>query len=143
MKYADEIGQLNQNLQAFLIKKGAGLPEFYRTIIIEAVASPSPVDRIVKSAEALYAVKDKLDEEGLRVCAQLAQFAALNGWHGMDQDNRGGRIAQAVQRILGDKAPTGEWPISADDPIALFEYQVPVGSDQKALQKPAPLQEAR
>ena len=95
----------------------------------------------MKSAEALYAVKDGLDEEGLRVCAQLAQFSALNGWHGMDRGNRGGRISQAVQRDLGDKAPAGKWPERADDPSVLFEYQAPVEPDEMALEKPVPLQE--
>ncbi len=135
MDFMTDIGQLNQALQAFLINKGAILPEHARTKIIEAVGSPSPVDRIVKSAEALYAVKDVLDEEGQTICAQLAQFAALNGWHGMDQDNRGGLIAQSVQRDLGMKAPAGDWPEREADPVALSEYQAPV-VDKEATAQP-------
>jgi hypothetical protein len=133
MEFMNEIGQLNQSLQAFLIEKGSALPEFCRTKIVEAVGSPSPVERIVKSCEALYAVKDVLDADGQMICAQLAQFAALNGWHGMDQDNRGGRIAQAMQRDLGEKAPTGDWPERETDPEASADYQAENVADDKAL----------
>lgn len=122
MEFPTEIGQLGQNLQNFLMVKGAALPEFTRTKVIEAVGSASPVDRIVKAAEALYAAKAELDDEGKTICAQLAQFAAVNGWHGMAEENRGGRIAQAMQRDLGEKAPVGKWPAADTDPDADAQF---------------------
>lgn len=132
MDFPTDIGGLLANLQNFMMMKGGSLPAFTRDKLVAVVGSPSPVDRIVKAAEALYAVADVLDNEGRTVCAQLAQFAAINAWHGMQDDNRGGRIAQAMQREIGDACPFGEWPAKDDDPAALTEFV-----DQPASVAPA------
>lgn len=136
MEFPTEIGQLGQNLQTFIMAKGSTLPEFTRAKLIEAVCSPSPVDRIVKAAETLYAVKDQLDSDGRTICAQLAQFAAVNGWHGMDQENRGGRIAQAMQRELGEKAPVGKWPTADTDPAPASEFVEPAPEGEPLIAEP-------
>ncbi len=125
MDFPNEIGQLGLNLQNYLIAHGAALPEFTRNKVIEAAGSPSPVDRIVKVGEALYAAPG-LSDEGKTLVAQLISFAAMNGWHGLADDNRGGRIVMAMRRDLGDEAPGGEWPDMADVPEPLSMYQEPV-----------------
>lgn len=123
MDFPNEIGLLGQNLQNYLIAHGTNLPEFTRDKVVEAVGSPSPVDRIVKVAEALYAAQGQLNAAGLTICAQLAQFAAINAWHGMSIENRGGRMAQAMLRELGEAAPAGtDWPLAENDPTPLPEY---------------------
>lgn len=111
-------------LQRFLITHAAALPEAARENLITFGGHPSPVDRIVKSAEALYAVRDELPEAALDMAAQLAQFAALNGWHEMSA--RGMAIAAALQRQAGHEPPGGtSWPDPADDPEPSSEFIPP------------------
>ena len=108
-------------LQRFLIGHAGDLPEHTREHLITLASHPSPVDRIVGAAEALYAVKADLSKEGREVTAQLAQFAAVHGFHGMGE--RGQLIAAAMNRIGGYAAPAGsEWPAAADDPAPLDRF---------------------
>jgi len=93
------------------------------------VDSPSPVDVIVGSADLLYARRDELDDEGRTVVAQLASFAAANSWHGMGDGNRGGLIAQAMRRDMGQKAEPGQPAFQKADadpaPVASYVRQEP------------------
>lgn len=108
------------NLQTFLVAHAAELPMHTREKMMAAALHPSPVDRVVTTAEALYAVKAELGPDGQVMCAQLASFAALNGWHGMQE--RGPQITAALQRDAGVTAPPGiVWPMPADDPAPLTE----------------------
>ena len=122
MEFPDNIEALGKASQTFLIMHGGSLPEHLRDQLLSALGAPSPVDRIVKAGEALYANAAGLNDEGKVLCAQLISFAALNGWHGLADENRGGRIVMAMRRELGEKAPSGKWPVAADDPEALAQY---------------------
>lgn len=140
MEFPNEIGPLTKALLVYLIAKGSGLPDFAQENLAVAASAPSPVDRIVKSAEALYAIRDDLDADGQTVCAQLASFAAQNGWHGLEQDNRGGKMAQAMLRDMGEKAPVGKWPAKDKDPAAAEEFVEPVATPEieaAAVEAPA------
>lgn len=53
-------------------------------------------------------------------------FATLNGWHGLTEDNRGPRIAQAMQRDAGEEPPMGmTWPEAETDPAPKAPAVVP------------------
>lgn len=67
---------------------------------------PSPVDKIVRSAEALYSCADKLDAAGLTLVAQLANFAMIGQWHALGQTARGPGVVLAMRRRLGDATVT-------------------------------------
>jgi len=124
LQFATDLVDLSTKLQTFIMRHAASLPEFTRNKLLEAGLHPSPVDRIVNAAEALYAVKSDLSAEGRVMCAQLAQFAAVNGWHGMGE--RGLKIAQAMQRIGGYNAPAGSaWPKAEDDPEPIAQMVEP------------------
>lgn len=116
MNFPDNIQDLGTASQTFMMMHGASLPEALRNTLLEAISAPSPVDRIVKTGEVLYAARDTLNDDGKALCAQLISFAALQGWHGLGDDNRGGRIVQALRRDLGEKAPSGKWPAADTDP---------------------------
>lgn len=75
----------------------------------------SPVDVICRMGEALYANRADLDNAGKALCAGLAAFASMNGWHGLG-DARGTGIVQAMRRDMGETSPTGTWPDPKDDP---------------------------
>lgn len=118
---AENAEQLMTNLMRFVMSHGSDLPEHTREALVAASGHPSPVDRIVNSAEALFAAKAALGAEGREITAQLAQFAATNGWHGMAE--RGIAIAGAMNRIGGFKAPAGtSWPEAKDDPEPLARF---------------------
>lgn len=121
IQFATDLVDLMTGLQRFMMTGAASLPEHTREALLEAAGHPSPVDRVVNSAEALYAAKGDLDKEGRDTAARLAQFAAVNGWHGMGA--RGLQIAQAMQRIGGYAAPEGtSWPAAEDDPEPLERF---------------------
>lgn len=130
MDFPQDITSANGIIQGYLITSGAALPDFTRQRLIEATAAPSPVDRIVNTAEILFASKDSLDNPAREVCAKLAFFATTNSWHGLTTDNRGGRIVQAMQRDMGEEAPEGmPWPDAETDPTPKAEFVEPAPTE--------------
>ncbi len=106
-------------LVAYLMASGPTLNETLKRYLTDAVACPSPVDMLVQSMEALYAAHADLDATGKALVAQLSGFIVANGWHGINQDDRGNRIVRAMLRELGQTPPIGvTWPDGADDPVA-------------------------
>lgn len=140
MEFPDNIEALGKASQNFIMLHGASLPEAVRDQVIAALGASSPVDRIVKTAEALYAARDDLNDEGKTLVAQLVSFAAMQGWHGLSVDNRGGRIVQAMRRDLGEKAPgSTKWPAADTDPDPAPEFakKEEAALDAEALPSPA------
>lgn len=123
MEFPDNIPAANALTQTFAVEHGAELPDALREKLIEALAQPSPVDSIVKTGELLYAHRGELAAPAHTLTAQLISFAAMNGWHGLGQDNRGSRIVQAMRRDLGEDHPGGgEWPDPETDPDVSPEF---------------------
>ena len=130
MEFPDNIEALGKAAQTYVMLHGSTLAEDVRDRVIAGLGAPSPVDRIVKTGEALYAVHANLDDEGKVLVAQLISFAAMNGWHGLAEDNRGGRIVMAMRRDLGEEAPGGaSWPDPESDPSPLAEYVPPAPTE--------------
>jgi hypothetical protein len=113
-------------ISTYLITEGANLNTELREALITSSGRPSPVDRIVEVGESLYTHADYLSAEGKLLCAGLLTFATINGWHGLPNDNRGPRIAQAMQRDAGETPPLGmNWPDPETDPVAKAPTVVP------------------
>ena len=86
----------------------------------------------------LYARREELDDTGRAVVAQLASFAATNFWHGMGENNRGGLIAQAMNRDTGGKALPGQAkPQKAENDPKPEEGFVRPPEDEAAADEPA------
>ena len=138
-----DITAARRALRTYLAHADGTLPADTFNRLEELIDSPSPVDAIVRSAELLYARRDELDDEGRTIVGQLASFAAVNAWHGMADENRGGLIAQAMTRDLGIKVAAGQpKPQPAeDDPAPKPEFAKPVEADAAAPEAP-PAQEA-
>jgi len=132
MEIPVSIDAAKQALTRYMMLNGNTLPEHTQNHVIEAMAEPSPVDMLVRSMEALYAAKGDLNPAGLTIVGQLAGFIVPNGWHGINQDNRGTRIVRAMRRELGEPAPEGtEWAEAETDPEPQARYGEPA-------QAPAP-----
>ncbi|MCK0531443.1 hypothetical protein [Sphingobium agri] len=117
MPVLDSIQAALAAVSHFLITEGAALPSDLRDALIESSGRPSPVDRIVEVGETLYANASLLSDDGKLLCAALVSFATLNGWHGLAEDNRGGRMAMAMRRETGEEPPAGlTWPDAESDP---------------------------
>lgn len=111
------ITEANRAVRRYLVIGEDTLPADTFDKLEKLADSPSPVDVIVGAAELLYARSTEIDDAGRVLIAQLASFAAINGWHGLATDNRGGRIAQAMARELGVEPPAGtDWPVADTDP---------------------------
>lgn len=87
---------------------------------------PSPVDRVVNTAEALYADMQAAPAGALQDalstgCAQLADFCVTNSWHALGQTDRGLKMSGAARRLLGIGAQ-----LAADDPAIGAAFVPPV-----------------
>lgn len=69
----------------------------------------SPVDRIIYTAEAIYADRDKVTAPAKALATDLLAFAATYGWHGLN----GGRAAAIASVLAGDEE-------AAPDPLPQF-----------------------
>ena len=117
ISFATNIREAQQRLSSYLITYGAALPAFTRGKVIEAQSAPSAVQRIVQSAEALYAAREGIGYDGRAMAAVLTQLATRHGWSKLDEDDRGGAMLGALLRENGEPPPAGmEWPDPADDP---------------------------
>lgn len=113
-------------ISTYLITEGATLNTDLRDALVTSSGRPSPVDRIVEVGESLYTHAEYLSTDGKLLCAGLMTFATLNGWHGLPADNRGPRIAQAMQRDAGEAPPLGmDWPSAESDPAPKAPAVVP------------------
>lgn len=122
----DSIQTALSGISTFLITEGATLNAELRDALVASSGRPSPVDRIVEVSESLYTHADYLSDDGKLLCAGLMTFATMNGWHGLTEDNRGPRIAQAMQRDAGEAAPMGmSWPDPETDPAPKAPAVVP------------------
>jgi hypothetical protein len=81
-------------------------------------ANISPVVVIAEGAELLFARADEFDKAGKLLGAQLAAFAAGNGYHELHVAERGEKMALALRRERGDKFAAGDRKPQkkADDP---------------------------
>ena len=112
----EDITAAKRALRRYATEAEGKLPADTFEQLEKLVDSPSPVDAIARTAELLYARRDELDDNGRTLVAQLASFAAVNAWHDMALNNRGGLIAQAMNRDMGGKAIPGQpKPQKADD----------------------------
>lgn len=103
-----DVQQALRLLRRYLAHAEATMPEALFERLEGTVDSPSQVDAIVGTAELLYANHGDLDDEGRTITAQLASFSAVNMWHGLSIDNRGGKIAQAMAREMGAEVLPGQ-----------------------------------
>jgi hypothetical protein len=89
------------------------------------IHAPSIYSVVVDTCEYLYAHRDAIGDDARLLCAQLASFAAQNGWGELGHDNRGGLIHQAMARDLGRKLLPGQPKpqAAADDPLPSARFR--------------------
>lgn len=107
-------------LAAFMREADAAVPEV--TWLALGGFEPSPVDRVVRSAEALYAAMvaaPGFPAAGATLCAQLAQMAVAYQWNEFGL-GRGNAMIAACRRYLGELTEV-EAPIE-NDPAPLAAY---------------------
>lgn len=103
------------------------LPQEVKDVLDKtAQLGSSPVDRIVKTAEAIYAKRDDVPAAARETGAALFIIGQLHGWHGLAQDDRANRAAKVLR---GDKA--------VEAPEVAREYQPDIVAP-KGPMPPAP-----
>lgn len=122
----DTLPEAEAGARDFAYNPPASLPDDVKSALLAIQAdNPSPVDRIVKTGELLYARLDDLTQAGKRLVADLIGYATVASWHGLGADERGMRIIKAARRELGDESPTGSWPDPETDPEPKPEFAAP------------------
>lgn len=71
-----------------------------------AEVGSSPVDRIVRVAEAIYANRVAVSANAAETAAGLFMLASMNGWHGLNEDDRAAKAATILRG--GDDADAPE-----------------------------------
>lgn len=115
-----DLAALTPTLSVLIRDHGADLPG----PCFDALAAyyPSPVDKIVNAAEALYFAAQAAPAGDARdafavTAAQLADFCVVNQWHEIGQTDRGLKVSGACRRLVGLGAQD-----PADDPEALDRF---------------------
>ncbi|MBC2668761.1 hypothetical protein ACFOON_15160 [Novosphingobium piscinae] len=118
MNFLPTISEALTTVDQFLILHAAALPQGPKDALLASGSKVSPVDKLVEVAEVLYAARGDLDEDGLTIAGQIAEFCTRNGWHGLADDARGERMVAAIRRDLGEPHPSGgQWPAPETDPL--------------------------
>lgn len=90
------------------------------------MSKPIPVEQLVESSEVLYGFREEISADAKKVAAGVVGFCTMNMWWGLAEDNRGGRMAQALTRDAGVPAPPGlSWPDESTDPSPKYEPSAP------------------
>jgi len=133
-------GDARNAIMMYMMMHAGSLQEDTRTQLMGLATSPSPVDQIVRTGEFLYARADEVGSNGRDLAASLIAYASLNGWHGLAEDGRGGRIVMALRRDNGETAPAGlSWPDPSNDPAPKTEFVRPdSGPEVPVVEEPAP-----
>jgi len=123
----------------------AGNPKQLVTAAISAFSpGNSPVTAICNLAEAIYAFRADIPAGDARAAAltlagQCAMFAASNSWQKLGDGSpaRGVGICWAMQRELGEAAPTGTtWPAASADPTVSPLFLAPVVAAPPSITPP-------
>ena len=68
-------------IDTFMVEAAAKLSDETKAAVLDATSSVSPVDKIVKFGQALYADLENLPAEAKAIAAQVIAFALSHGWH--------------------------------------------------------------
>ena len=110
-------------IRAFALEHWTTLPDHVKeTLNRTAQMGASPVDRIVETAETIYANAPDLPAAAREVGAGLFVVAGNNGWHGLNEGQRATKAAKALRdnKFTGAperKAQFGK-PVVVPAPIA-------------------------
>lgn len=124
MRSFDGVADAARAIQDFLFDRDATLPDDVRNSLRELVGpTTSPVDAVVHGAKLLYARNAELSNEARELGAGLALMAAQYNFHSMAENDKGSRMALALMRDAGVKAPTGvRYPKQDSDPEPDAEF---------------------
>jgi hypothetical protein len=106
-------------IRAMELSSYSKLPQEVKDVLDQtAQVGTSPVDRVVRVAEAIYAKRDdaNIKAEQKEVAAGLFTVAAMHGWHGLNDDLRAQKAAKVLR---GAPVP------AADIPSVAREFQKP------------------
>jgi hypothetical protein len=134
----NDITAAGRAISDFRIAFTSKLPDDIKEDLAEIDASPSPVSRMVGVMELLYARYADIPAEGRDLVASLAGFCSSNGWHGLLDDNRGGKIAMAMIRE-NNSVPAGlPTQPKESDPKPKPEYALPEAIEPTVMPVPTP-----
>jgi len=136
MQIITDNAAMKQAATVFIMDHGSSLPSVTRDAVVAATGEGNWADGHARMLEALYPIRDQLNDAGKTMIGQIAAF--LNSWQllGMAEDARGQRILYAMQRDLGEEAPAGVvWPDPSTDP----EYATPHAERVAAAAAEAPV----
>ena len=124
-------------IQDFMLDRPAALPDHARDQIRGLLGqTKSPVDAVVKAAEIIYANRQDMPPEALELGAALANVAELHGFHGMDENHRGSRMAlvmrggdvEAAPEVKAEFAPA----VQAEEPAPVPAQPAPAPAQPAA-----------
>lgn len=120
-EYPNSLPAASRLMQEFAAAELSNLSDFTRTKVIEALSELNIADQLVKFGEAIYADAKNVNAAARNAAAAIIGFASgftgYGPYHGLQLDNRGGRIVAALRRRNGHVSPNPDgWPAANTDP---------------------------
>ena len=112
MKTFEGIADAADAARAMVIGGGTGLPaQIAEKLAPLGRTGASPVDLMVGFAEAVYAHRADATAEAKEAAGGVALFAESVGFHGLNVDARGSKIARVLdgQNVANAPEPKAEW----------------------------------
>lgn len=111
MDYIADVAELVRRLRAYAFGGAAPADVAARLQTVPG----STADQICGGAEVLYAFRDQLDDDGVRLMGELFTYAREQGWSTFNRGDRTDRIVALARRDLGEKGAGvarkgAEWP---------------------------------
>lgn len=145
-EYPDSLPAASRLMQEFAAAELAALPEFTRGKVIDALSELNIADQLVKFGEAIYAdaanVNSAARNAGAAIIGFASGFTGYGPYHGLQNDNRGGRIVAALRRRNGHTSPNPDgWPAASTDPEPRADMVEPEEAVGEAPVPPLPAPE--
>jgi hypothetical protein len=127
MNFLSDIPAAITAIDRFLMLHGRDFDDAAQGALLQASASPSPVDKIVGVGEVIYAMGATATDDARTLAAGLVEFASRYSWHGLATDGRGAGMVAALRRDLGEDAPLSGWPAADTDPAPRADLVAALG----------------
>lgn len=137
--YVSDANELVRRFRAYAFSDDAPADIAEKLQTIPGVAA----DVICTGAEMLYAHRDLLDDNGLRVMAELYNYAVQHKWEGFNESAGSQAIVNAAAKALGDATGKASDPDKWPEPKAALradrvDWRFPDGKPEPAVDPDAP-----
>lgn len=125
MKWINDHKEMLYQLNHFMIDNATRLPDHSTAHWLDISIIGNPLQKLLASAEMLYAIKVELNDPARTIVAQIFSILAADDLLGVNREGRAQKIISAMRRDLDEPPPPFGWPDEQADPLPLAIYLEP------------------